>query len=63
MAADLNLKIKESKWEVPRAIAMIALAAAAIAASARLVDLLYAPKPKRSMLHLDQPLTAPAPAK
>lgn len=63
MVADLNLKIKEYKWEVPRAIAMIAMAAAAIAACARLVDLLYPPKPQTINVHLDQPLTAPAPAK
>lgn len=64
MQADLQLKRTQQRWEVWKALAMILLAAAAIAASARLADWVYPPRPQTITVHLDGPLVVtPPPAR
>jgi hypothetical protein len=47
---------KQSKWETPRAIAMVALALAAVVVASRLADLWLPVQPQTIIVHLDQPL-------
>ncbi len=55
-AADLRLKTLQARWETPKAVAMILLASAAIAASARLADLISPPRPQTITVHLNSPI-------
>jgi hypothetical protein len=55
--AQLRLYRVQARWETPKALAAILLAAAAIAASGRLADLLAPPRPQNITVHLDAPLT------
>ncbi len=47
---------KQARWETPKAVAMILLASAAIAASARLADWVSPPRPQTITVHMDAPL-------
>lgn len=60
--AQLRLYREQTRWETPKALAMILLAAAAIAAAGRLADWVSPPRPQNIVVHLDAPLTL-APAK
>lgn len=53
---EARLANRQAVWEVPKAVAMILLAAAAIAASPRLADWIYPPRAQVITIHLDQPL-------
>ncbi len=44
---------RQARWEIPKAVAMILLAAAAISASARLTDWLYPPRPQVITVHIE----------
>jgi hypothetical protein len=52
----LLLKTRQSRWETPKAWAMILLAAAAISAAGRLADLISPPKPQTITVQFQQPL-------
>lgn len=54
LLADLEYRRIQSRWETPRAIAMLALAAAAFIAAARLTDVVWPPKPQTITIHFDQ---------
>ena len=56
MKADLLLKTRQSRWEVPRALAMILLAAAAISAAGGLSTWLWPTKPQTIVVQFQQPL-------
>jgi hypothetical protein len=56
MKADLLLKTRQSRWEVPRALAMILLAAAAISAAGGLSTWLWPAKPQTIVVQFQQPL-------
>jgi len=56
MKADLLLKTRQSRWEVPRALAMILLAAAAISAAGGLSTWLWPAKPHTIVVQFQQPL-------
>lgn len=43
-------------WEIPRAVAMILLAAAALLAVFHIGDLLFPPRPQVITVHFDEPL-------
>jgi hypothetical protein len=47
---------RQARWEMPKAVAMILLASAAISASARLADWLYPPRPQLITVHIEGPL-------
>jgi hypothetical protein len=55
MQQDLKLKEKQTRWETWKALAMILLAAAAIAASARLADWIYQPRPQTIIIQQQPP--------
>lgn len=57
LEAQLQLYRVQARWETPKALAAILLAAAAIAASGRLADLLAPPRAQSITVHLDAPLT------
>jgi hypothetical protein len=50
-----------TRWETPKALAMILLAAAAIAAAGRLADWVSPPRPQTITVHLDAPLVVQQP--
>jgi hypothetical protein len=54
--ADLFLKTQQVRWETRKAVAMILLAAAAIAAACRLSDWLWPPHPQMITVQVQQPL-------
>lgn len=56
LQADLSLKTKQARWETSKALAMILLAAAAIAAAGGLAGWLLPAHPQQITVHLDQPL-------
>lgn len=47
---------RQSVWEIPRAVAMIALALAAIVVAGHLTDLVFPPRPQQITVHFEQPL-------
>jgi hypothetical protein len=47
---DVELRRKQLRWETPKALAMILIAAAAIAAASRLGDWIYAPRPPQPIV-------------
>lgn len=53
---DVQLRRKQSLWETPKALAMILLAAAAIAAAGRIADLIAPARPQDIAVHFDRPL-------
>lgn len=57
--AQVRLYRQQTRWEVPKALAMIFLAAAAISASARLVDWIYPPRLQTIVVHMDPSLRLP----
>jgi hypothetical protein len=54
---DVLLRGEQTRWEVPKALAMILLAAAAIAAAGCIADLLSPPRPQQFVVRLEGPLT------
>jgi hypothetical protein len=54
--AQLRLIYRQSRWETPRAIAMMALALAALIAAGRLTDLVWPSGPQAIAVHFDQPI-------
>ena len=56
---DLLLKQRQARWEVPRALAMWALAIAALLAASGLVQHWFPPPPQQitATIHIDQPIT------
>lgn len=49
---------RQDRWEVPKAVAMITLALAALIASSRVADFWLPPRPQTIVVHFDQPLPA-----
>jgi len=47
---DVALRTTQLRWETPKAIAMILIAAAAIAAASRLGDWIYPPRPPQPIV-------------
>lgn len=56
LQADLLLKARQARWETPKALAMILLAAAAISAAGGLAGHLWPAAPQQITVHFDQPL-------
>jgi hypothetical protein len=56
IAAQTRLANRQAFWEGGKALAMILLAAAAISASARLIDLISPPRSQTITVHIDGPL-------
>lgn len=56
MKADLILKTRQSRWETPKAVAMVLLAAAAISAAGGLSTWLWPAKPQIITVQFQQPL-------
>lgn len=56
LKVDLLLKGRQAFWEVPKAIAMILLAAAAISAAGGLAGHLWPGSPQQITVHFDQPV-------
>jgi hypothetical protein len=54
--AQIDLTRKQARWETPKALAMILLAVAAVAAAGRLTDLVYPPRPQTIIIQFAQPL-------
>ena len=54
--ADLYLKTQQSRWETPKAVAMILLAAAAISAAGGLSTWPWPAKPQIITVQVQQPL-------
>lgn len=55
--AQIRLAERQARWGTPKALAMILLAAAAIAAAGGLAGWLLPAHPQQITVHLDQPLT------
>jgi hypothetical protein len=55
MQADLVLRTRQARWETPKALAMILLAAAAISAAGGLAGHLWPAAPQQITVHFDQP--------
>ena len=53
---DLLLKSRQAFWEVPKALAMMLLAAAAIAAAGGLAGQIWPAKPTQIIVNFDQPI-------
>jgi hypothetical protein len=47
---------RQSRWEAPKAVAMIALALAAMVAASRLTDLWWPPRPQTLTVKLEIPV-------
>jgi len=56
LQAQIDQARRQARWETPKAVAMIALALAAIAAAGHLTDLVFPAKPQTIIVHIDQPL-------
>jgi hypothetical protein len=57
--AQIKLYQRQIRWETPKALAMILLAVAALAATSHLVDWLSSPRTQTINVHLDAPLRLP----
>jgi hypothetical protein len=61
LRSQIRLADRQARWEAPKAVAMILLAAAAIAAAGRLADWISPPAAQTITIHLDGPLVVRAP--
>jgi len=61
LKVDLLLKGRQAFWEVPKALAMILLAAAAISAAGGLAGQLWPARPQQITVHFDQPIAVVRP--
>ena len=56
MRADLLLKTRQARWETPKAVAMVLLAAAAISAAGGIANWLWPSRPQSIVVQFQQPL-------
>jgi hypothetical protein len=56
MKIDLLLKTRQARWETPKAVAMVLLAAAAISAAGGLANWIWPPRPQAIVVQFQQPL-------
>jgi hypothetical protein len=56
MRADLLLKTRQARWETPKAVAMVLLAAAAISAAGGVATWLWPSRPQSIVVQFQQPL-------
>ena len=56
MKADLLLKTRQARWETPKAVAMVLLAAAAISAAGGIANWLWPSRPQSIVVQFQQPL-------
>ena len=56
LKADLLLKTRQARWETPKAVAMVLLAAAAISAAGGLANWLWPSRPQAIVVQFQQPI-------